>query len=439
MKHIFQKYYHSQTSIAPLITFRIIFGVMMLFSTIRFWALGWINDHFIDTKLTFKYYGFAFIDLLPPNFMYAIHVVLIVASLGVMLGYFYRISAILLFLTFTYCQLIDLTYYLNHYYFVTIVCLFLVIVPANRAFSLDIAWRNVKPISQISAWVINIFKLQIAIVYVYAGLGKINQEWLFNALPLKIWLPAADALPIIGFLMKYDIMPYLFSWGGMLYDTFIVFFLLNSKSRPLAYFTVFIFHVITGVLFQIGVFPLVMIGATLIFFSNNFHEKLLIILSWRNSYSHNNLTLNNALLKYALIIFFMFQLLFPWRYLLYSGNMFWTEQGYRFGWRVMLMEKAGTATFYVKDTKTGHEGEVTNSDFLNNHQEKQMAMQADMILQYAQFLRKHFATKGVYKPSVRAEIYVTLNGKPSKLLIDPNLDLTKIKDSWEEKKWIINR
>ena len=32
------------------------------------------------------------------------------------------------------------------------------------------------------------------------------------------------------------------------------------------------------------------------------------------------------------------QLAFPFRYLLYPGNIFWTEEGYRFSWRVMLME-----------------------------------------------------------------------------------------------------
>jgi hypothetical protein len=412
---------------------------MMLFSTLRFWALGWIEDHFINTKCTFKYYGFEWVQILPPHFMYAIHTVMILASVGVLFGFFYRISAILLFLTFTYCQLIDLTYYLNHYYFVAIACLFMIFVPANRAFSLDIRWLKIKPVSHVSVWVINIFKLQIAIVYIFAGLAKINYEWLINALPLKIWLPAADALPFIGWLMKYKITPYVFSWAGMFYDTFIIFFLLNSKTRPFAYFTVIVFHAMTGLLFQIGVFPLVMIGATLLFFSDNFHEKLLNVLGWQEMSVHTNSPLNNNLLKYSLIAFFTFQLLFPWRYLLYTGNMFWTEQGYRFGWRVMLMEKAGTATFYVKDSKTGREGEVSNAEFLNNHQEKQMAMQPDMILQYAHFLKNHFAAKGVFKPSVRAEIFVTLNGKPSKLLIDPNLDLTQIKDSWTDKKWIINR
>jgi hypothetical protein len=191
-----------------------------------------------------------------------------------------------------------------------------------------------------------------------------------------------------------------------------------------------------------------MIGATLIFFSAQWHQqwqqfiaKLVFPkqLHFINRPGVYNYVLTNAKQKMALrffAVYFVFQLLFPWRFVLYPGNMYWTEQGYRFGWRVMLMEKAGTATFYVKDTKTGREGEVFNSDFLNPHQEKQMAMQPDMILQYAHFLGKHYEQKGMYKPEVRATIYVTLNARPSKLYIDSTIDLMKIKDGWGNKEWI---
>jgi hypothetical protein len=39
-------------------------------------------------------------------------------------------------------------------------------------------------------------------------------------------------------------------------------------------------------------------------------------------------------------------------------------------------------------------------------------------------------------PSVRAEVYVTLNAKPSQLLIDPSIDLSKLDDTWAPKSWI---
>lgn len=420
---------------------------MMLIGTIRFMLLGWIEDHYLKPQFHFKYFGFSWVEPLSSAGLYVIHVLLIIAALFVMLGLFYRIAAIMQFLLFTYTELIDLTYYLNHYYFISLVAFLLILVPANRSFSLDAFHNPAIKNEKVPAWTISIFKLQVAIVYIYAGLFKINHDWLIEALPLKIWLPAGDAIPLLGPVFAWEYAPHLFSWIGMVYDTTIVFWLMWSKSRPWAFLSVLVFHVLTGILFQIGVFPVIMIGATLIFFSDHFHQNLHSSISrvFMFRKSHVNTSGEsvapvksgmNPLLKFFLLGYFTFQILFPWRFVLYPGNMFWTEQGYRFGWRVMLMEKAGTATFYVKDAKSGKEGIVDNAEFLNAHQEKQMAMQPDMILQYAHFLGKYYQKKGVENPQVRAEVYVTLNARPSKLLIDSSIDLMTIRDGWRNKEWI---
>jgi hypothetical protein len=66
-----------------------------------------------------------------------------------------------------------------------------------------------------------------------------------------------------------------------------------------------------------------------------------------------------------------------------------------------------------------------------------MAMQPDLILQYAQFLKKHYENRGAKITKVRAEVYVTLNSKPSKLLFSDTLNLLQLSDSWAPKTWII--
>lgn len=408
----------------PFSVFRGVFGLLMAFGTARFMWLGWIEDHYSDPIVHFHYWGFGWVTPFSVEILYTIHWLMLLAAFGVMLGtgWLYRLSALTLFLTFTYTELIDLTYYLNHYYYVSIVCALLCIVPSPPPL-----WdRN----AFIPRWVLLIFKFQIAIVYLYAGLAKINYDWLVLALPLKIWLPAHDTVPVLGPFFAWSVTPYIFSWFGMLYDCFIVFFLLYAPTRFWAYLTVVAFHSLTGLLFQIGIFPLVMMGGTLIFF--DFEKRPRVALA-----PQNPIRLRERLLAAVLLVHFAFQLLFPWRYLLYEGNVFWTEQGYRFAWRVMLMEKAGTATFYVKDGKTGREGVVDNREFLNAHQEKQMAMQPDMILQFAHFLGAHYAEEGLQNPQVRAEVYVTLNARPSQLLIDPTVDLMKETDSFQAKTWIL--
>lgn len=438
-----------QVSIAPLVSFRILFGILMMAGTARFMTLGWIDDHYVNPVFHFTYFGFEWVRPLAIEGMYAVHILLIVASLCVTLGLFYRVAAAVVFICFTYTELIDLTYYLNHYYFVSLISFLMILLPAHRSLSLDVIRKPALYCNRVPAWCIGIIKLQLAVVYIYAGVIKINDDWLIEAMPLRIWLPAHDTMPLLGHLFAWEYSPWIFSWAGMLYDTTIVFWLMNNRTRPWAYLSVIIFHGLTGLLFQIGVFPVVMIAATTIFFSAAWHERLQLLLAkifhkrqlhfLQRSGSYQ--WLPSVSLKKMMYVFisihFLFQFIFPWRFLLYPGNMFWTEQGYRFGWRVMLMEKAGTATFYITDSRTKRTGEVFNSDFLNPHQEKQMAMQPDMILQYAHFLGKHYEARGIYNPQVKAHVYVTLNGKPSRLLIDSAVDLMQVKDGWENKEWIL--
>jgi hypothetical protein len=377
--------------------------------------------------------------------MYAVFVLMAVACLAIALGWFYRLFTVVFFLCFTYVELIDISFYLNHYYFVSIVAFLLIWVPANRYFSLDVVRQPELYQKTVSRWCIDIFKIQIAIVYCYAGLAKLNYDWLFRALPLSIWLPAKTSVPLIGPIFQYKITAYLFSWLGMLFDTFIILGLLFKQTRWLAYTAVVIFHTITGILFQIGIFPLVMMLVVTIFFSPAWHERFLSRLAslFRKSdvvvesTAVRRVSPHNRWLIPGLSIFLLFQLVFPWRYLAYDGNLFWTEEGYRFSWRVMLMEKAGTATFYVKNGETGKEGSVINHQFLTDHQEKQMAMQPDLILQFAHYLQDHYARQGMPDPEVRAEVWVTLNGRPAQLLIDPETDLTQQQDNWASKDWIL--
>ncbi len=424
---------------AALVTLRLVFGAAMTFSVLRFWYLGWIEDHFVDVPFTFKYYGFSWVKLLPSWGMYALHLFMLLGALGILLGWWYRISAIVFFVTFTYVELIDLTYYLNHYYFVSLVGFWMIWVPANQRFSLDAYFDSGIRSLETPRWTIEVFKWQVGLVYLYAGLAKINYTWLVEAMPLRIWLPASNSLPLIGPLFEYSWVPHFFSWAGMIFDCCIVFLLSYPSTRLIGYLALLFFHGMTGWLFQIGIFPLVMTGMVLVFFSNSWHNRLL---SWFGEVKGPVLSpapISTISRPFSIFLgaYFLFQVLFPWRYLLYPGNLFWTEEGYRFSWRVMLMEKAGTALFFVKDRATGREGVVDNAAFLAPHQEKQMAMQPDMILQYAHFLAQHYREKGVQDPAVRAEVYVTLNGQPGQLLVDPTLDLTQINDSWAPKTWLL--
>jgi len=324
---------------------------------------------------------------------------MLLSSIGIMLGFFYRISTFSFFILFTYVELLDKTTYLNHYYFVSLIALLMIFLPANRNFALDEFFGFVPQQKTIPNWTVGILKFQIAVVFIFAGIAKLESDWLLNAQPLKYWLHTAHHFPFFGELLKEDWVAYFFSWFGCFYDLFIVFFLLNRKTRNYAFVVVIIFHLTTWILFPIGVFPWVMIFATTIFLSDKLHGSILTFLGkFIKGESKSNLRgtyvvwPNRKKLTHILIgIYITLQILIPFRYLLYPGNLFWTEQGYRFSWRVMLMEKTGYAEFFIRDPESSAEIKISNTDHLTRLQEKMMSTQPDMVLQYAHHLKNVYS------------------------------------------------
>lgn len=429
---------------APLAVFRVIFGCLMLFSTLRFLVQNWVEAYYINPTFHFKYFGFEFVRDFGA-YTYVLYAVTLLASIGIILGYKYRLSAFLFFLSFTYCELIDKTYYLNHYYFVSIIGFLLVFLPANSYFSIDAKRNQNLAFTHIPRYNIFVIQLMLFIVYFYAGLAKINSDWLLRAMPLQIWLPSLYDLPLLGGMFQKQWMHYVMSWSGMFYDLCIPFLLFYKRTRVFAFVLVVIFHVLTRVLFPIGIFPYVMILSTLIFFDAAFHEKIIgfirTLFRIKITTTHRTLkwipSLKNTTVATLFAIFFTFQFLFPFRYLLYPDELFWTEEGYRYSWRVMLLEKGGYVQYKIVNPETKDWFYVDHSEFLTDYQEKQMRTQADFILQFAHFLEGHFRSKGIKNPEVYVDSYVALNGRLSQRFIDPNTDLTKIKDSCNHKKWIL--
>ncbi|HET8861601.1 HTTM domain-containing protein [Marivirga sp.] len=430
--------YNLPKHIAPLATFRVAFGFMMLASIIRFWTNGWIDKQYIEPEFYFPYYGFEWIKSWGDPGMYLLFALMGFAAIGIALGAFYRFSATLFFLSFTYVELIDKTNYLNHYYFVSIIAFLLILVPANKAYSID-AWRKKKQEFHVPAWSIHIIILQLSIVYFFAGLAKLQSDWLLEALPLKIWLPSRADTPIIGFLLDYKWTAFIFSWFGAFYDLTIPFFLLWKRTRVVAYLTVIAFHFMTAALFQIGMFPYIMVVSTLIFFSEDYHKKVWVKLFPKREEELPKSTAFNTpvIIKYFLVIYFSLQILLPFRYILYPGKLFWTEQGYRFSWRVMLMEKVGYSQFSVNIPEINKSFEVLPSQYLTSVQEKMMNTQPDMLLQFAHFLRDKFQLKYNAEVEVFVESYATINGKGSRPFINPNVNLATIKKGYQHKNWVL--
>jgi hypothetical protein len=429
-------------SITPLVSFRIAFGLLMLLSMLRFMWRGWVDSVYVHPKFHFTYMGFDWVHPMGHTGMWVLFIALALSTLFITLGLFYRAAIIFFFVGFTYVELLEVTTYLNHYYFISLIAFIMIWLPANRHYSIDSFINPKIAVTHVNSFNINILRFQMGIVYFFAGIAKLNPDWLIEAIPMRIWLPAKSHLPLVGPLMYETWVAYLFSWFGAVYDLSIPFLLANRKTRPYAYVFVIIFHVATAIFFpMIGVFPYVMMVCSLIFFSSDFHS---LALSYLPFYNRQKAAIRgiNYIFPYqkiagvAVAIFVALQVLLPFRYLLYPGHLFWHEEGFRFSWRVMLMEKSGQTYFTVKDPATGNRSEVNNAQYLTPFQEKMMSTQPDLILRYAHYLAADYRQKGLKDPEVYAEVYVSLNGDRSKLFTDTTVNLAAQNLSWKHYNWI---
>jgi hypothetical protein len=407
-----------------------------------------VNQIYIQPKFHFTYYGFDWIKVLPGNWMYLPFALMVLSSIGIVLGSYYRISTTTYFLAFTYVELVDKSTYLNHYYFVSLMVFLLIFIPANADFSLDVVKKRVKQRSEVPNWTLIVLQFQLACVYFFAGVAKINSDWLLSGQPLRSWLQSFRDYPLVGNLFASSWLALAFSWFGCLYDLSIPFLLWSKRTRNLAYFFVVAFHFLTWLLFPIGVFPWVMIFSTLIFFPSHFHDRWLnplkSLFKWKSTIQFSR-TYPSKFAVIFVFIFICFQLLIPFRYLLYPSGLFWHEEGFRFSWRVMLMEKKGFATFYIEDPKTKGTIEIDNYHYLTPQQIDQMSRQPDMILQFAHFLGEKYTdtllTFGkqqvpLQSPNVRAEVYVTLNGRPSRLFVSRKWNLMQEQYNLKHRTWV---
>lgn len=424
--------------IASLVYFRILFGGMMLYHVVSTVKSGWIDQLYIRPVMHFTYPGFGWVHPWPGTGMYWHFGVLGIAAIGILLGACYRVSALVLAIGMAHVFLIEKAFYLNHYYLIVLLSGLLVFLPAHHALSVD-AWLRPSLRSQVApAWSLWLLRLQIGIPYFYGGLAKLDSDWL-QGYPLGMWLRRRSDLPWIGPWLSYEYTGIIFAWGGMLLDLLIVPLLMWKRTRLAAYLVAILFHLMNSVLFEIGIFPWMMIGATLIFFPPDWPRRLLR--RPRLSPSESKLKpiskTHQQLVVGLLSVYVAWQVLIPFRALFYTQPATWSEEGHHFAWHMMLREKDVGLRFYVRDPQTAEGGVVDVRSFLTSRQMSRMSKDSDMILTFVHFLRDHFRAHGKGLLQIRVLALVSLNGRRPQLMMDPDIDYARVERTWFPQPWII--
>jgi vitamin K-dependent gamma-carboxylase len=239
------------------------FGAIMLWECWRFWSKGWIERHYIAPEFHFKYYGFEWVQAWPGDGMYWHFAALAVLALLITLGVFYRLATLLFFLAFTYVFLLDQARYLNHFYLVILISAALMVIPAPHL-------RSPTP-----AWSIWLLRLQFEVMYIFAGIVKVNADWL-RLEPMGMWLARRDDFLLLGeYFFQQDWVVALASYGAILLHIVGAPLLLWKVTRGWVMVIYFAFHLMNHFMFNIGIFPWVAMAGTLIFLEPDWPRRAL--------------------------------------------------------------------------------------------------------------------------------------------------------------------
>ncbi len=421
---------------SALIVFRIIFGLLCFLESVGAIFTGWVKRTLIEPEFTFTFIGFEWLQPLPGNWMYLYYVIMGVFGLLIMIGYKYRWSVIGFIAMWTATYLMQKSSYNNHYYLLIFLSCIMAVLPANTYLSVDAKLNRVVKSNSMPQWCSYIFIAQMFIVYTYGSIAKIYPDWLDTSF-MEILLKSKEHYYIIGDLLQRKYVHYFLVYGGILFDGLVIPLLLYKPTRKFAFFASIFFHLFNSIVFQVGIFPYLSLAFILFFYEPKIIQN--IFLKHKPFYDKAEIIYPKNRKPFLVIIsfYFLIQLVLPVRHWFIKDNVLWTEEGHRMSWRMMLRSKNGRTNFYVVDKQTNEKTFIDLNKYLTNKQKHQVYTKPDVIWQFAQRLEKQYA-KIDKDVAVYAECYVSVNGRPYKKLVDPEIDLANIEwNPFKHSSWLL--
>lgn len=449
----------------PLAVLRFILGV-----TFCVWATAYLtNDRwhivFVQPSLLFKYAGFQWVSLWPGDGMWWHFQITRIAAILFALGFLTRINAFVMAASMAYVLLVDRQIYNNHDYLLGCTAMLCGFLPCGRRLSLDrlIFHRNSDHTSM-RLWHWWLVRFQLGMPYVFGGIAKLDSDWLAGQ-PAGLFVASRLDTPVIGRLFALPHAGLAMAWGGLLFDLLVVPALIWKPTRWFAVAAALMFHLTNATIFQIGVFPWFMLATLYVFFPVSFLPDLVRHVAKRFRTGEANadsergepgfagnassapdggdirvprsVTGISRLERFGIsiaIVYVIVQLVLPLRPWVLPGNPSWNERGHRFAWRMMLRHKDCLLWFRIQ----------TADDFLivpakivmTPNQVTRAPRDPELVRQAAVKLQSFAASTGQVGAEVYALHLVSLNGRPARLLVDPTVDLTKVRRHWFVDDWV---
>ena len=490
-----KQYLYQPINPACLTYFRVCFGILISWQAWMIIDQSWAWTLFTQKSIYFKYWPLEFITPLNPTFMISITIVMGICGILVAAGILYKPSTLLIFIIFTYIFLIEKSRYENHLYLICLISFIMMFIPAGKhqTFS-DIS--KTKPLDKptLSTWPLFLIRTQIGIVYFFAGIAKLNMDWVFKAEPINLWMSNYSGPHILEQIATQPFIPWVMTYTAITIDILAFPLLCYRRTRTFIYFLIIIFHLFNAHLFGVGIFPFLMILSTAIFFDDQWphrlindiktlHYKKIFLLiigatvgfalgsflyidgehpiqiagaigmaiffynidepfKTKNHVSVNTIDnlqytrmptrheIKKNIVTTIIIVWIIIQIIIPLRHLLIPGNVNWTNEGHYFSWRMKLNNKEAEGNFTITDNVNNVHWDLDPHLFLTGLQYETMMTRPNLILQFVKFVKTYLNDNGYPDITIKSNIKMSLNGKPANLLIDENTDLTKVSSNW---------
>lgn len=438
-----------------LVYFRIAFGVLMLWLGWQYYQHDMIARYYIDPPTHFTYYGFGWVKPWPAiellglsrgDVMYLHFILLGVLGAFLAAGLFYRVSAVLFCLGFTYVFLLEKARYLNHFYLIVLISFLLIFMPAHRKFSLDALLKPSLRSPTVPAWTLRLLQMQIVVVYFFAGVAKCNLDWIQGEPMVDFMFDRRYEFPeSIRWLLIHPRTAVFMSWSALLLDLVVFPSLLWRKTRVFAMIAAVTFHLLNTQLFLIDIFPWFMLAASFVFFFPDklpFRNRDAAYFGTERHAARMAPPPTKASRRVAALVgaYVAVQLLVPLRPFFYPGNTSWTNEGQHFSWRMLVRSKEidlnDPPLFFVRGRKDGKVVEaplaIDSTDprfhriaWAQHWQLRKVPRNPDLILQFAHWQKSKLRAQGFEDIEIRAWIPISLNGRIPQPIVDPSVDLAK--------------
>ena len=459
-------------SATPLRAFRAVFSLVMLLESTRLLYYDRAHLWFADTPFHYRFPGLAWVPVPTDALHFQMHFAMMgIVSVGMLVslrsGRLFLPTSAVLFMLYTWFFLWDASYYNNHYYLTVLLLLGFVVTAAEGGNT-----GRIQDVTMAPRWHLILFRFQISIVYFYGGIAKLNWDWL-RGYPVRVWNNEAfeeafaevfdGERPSASAYLIPEMVTYTICYGGLILDLCAPFLLNSGRScaRRTGLCSTILFHFLNYHLFDIGVFPFLGAGASVLFLHageldslynrvtksmpcgqivcgtshkrkmRDAHAEITDTASTaeptRSHRQHTGKISHSQKITAALLmVHALSQIMLPLRHYAYhygtNQTVNWTGEGEQFSWRMMLTSKACEGYFLVS-MFDGRAMVVDPSElgFAMKQEWRVFQDPARYTQQVAFFISTKVGTNNV--KAVHAHAKCSLNGGPVEPYINSSIDL----------------